>query len=68
MSGPLEFVGVTAGSLDDPSGFRQQMDFFFSDAQPWAFGLPTAQMKNSDAGNRRRAPWEFECLLTVTSL
>ena len=32
---PTEFVGVTAGSLDDPSGFRPQMDFFVSDAQPW---------------------------------
>ncbi len=32
---PTGFVGVTAGSLDDPSGFRAQMDFFVSDAQPW---------------------------------
>jgi hypothetical protein len=30
------FVGVTAGSLDDPSWYRPQMDFFVSDAQPWA--------------------------------
>ena len=32
---PTGFVGVTAGSLDDSSGFRPQMDFFVSDAQPW---------------------------------
>jgi hypothetical protein len=32
---PAEFVGVTAGSLDDPTWFRPQMDFFTSDAQPW---------------------------------
>jgi hypothetical protein len=28
-------VGVTAGSLDDPSWFQPQMDIFVSDAQPW---------------------------------
>jgi hypothetical protein len=28
-------VGVTAGSLDDPSWFQPQMDIFMSDAQPW---------------------------------
>ena len=28
-------VGVTVGSLDDPSWFRPQMDFFVSDVQPW---------------------------------
>ena len=33
--GPTGFVGVTAGSLDDPGSFRPQMDFFTSDAQPW---------------------------------
>jgi len=32
---PSEYVGVTAGSLDDPSWFRPQMDFFVSDARPW---------------------------------
>ena len=32
---PTGFIGVTAGSLDDPSWFRPQMDFFVSDAQPW---------------------------------
>jgi len=30
-----DFVGVTAGSLDDPSWFKAEMDFFVSDAQPW---------------------------------
>ena len=30
-----EFIGITAGSLDDPSWFSPQMDFFVSDAQPW---------------------------------
>jgi hypothetical protein len=29
------FIGVLAGSLDDPSWFRPQMDIFTSDAQPW---------------------------------
>ena len=38
---PTGFVGVTAGSLDDPSGFRPQMDFFVSDAQPWDLMDPT---------------------------
>ena len=32
---PTGFIGVTAGSLDDPSWFRPQMDFFVSDAQAW---------------------------------
>lgn len=32
---PVSFIGITAGSLDDPSWFRPQMDFFVSDAQPW---------------------------------
>ena len=32
---PAKYIGVTAGSLDDPSWFRPQMDFFVSDAQPW---------------------------------
>jgi len=32
---PGQFVGVTAGSLDDPSWFSPQMDFFICDAQPW---------------------------------
>ena len=32
---PAKYIGVTAGSVDDPSWFRPQMDFFVSDAQPW---------------------------------
>ena len=28
------FVGVTGGSLNNPSEFRQQMDFFVSEAHP----------------------------------
>ena len=32
---PTGFVGITAGSRDDPCWFRPQMDFFVSDAQPW---------------------------------
>lgn len=32
---PPEFIGITAGSLDDPGWFKPQMDFFTSDAQPW---------------------------------
>ena len=30
-----EFVGILAGTLDDPSWFHPQMDIFVSDAQPW---------------------------------
>lgn len=29
------FLGITAGSLDDPSWFQPQLDFFVSDAHPW---------------------------------
>ena len=29
------FIGITAGSLDDPSWFRPTMDIFTCDAQPW---------------------------------
>ena len=29
------FIGITAGSLDDSSWFRPQMDFFACDAQAW---------------------------------
>jgi hypothetical protein len=32
---PTGFVGITAGSLDDPSWFSPQMDFFVCDVQPW---------------------------------
>jgi hypothetical protein len=30
-----QFVGILAGTLDDPSWFQPQMDIFISDAQPW---------------------------------
>lgn len=30
------FIGIHAASLDDPSGFKPQMDIFTSDTQPWA--------------------------------
>src|SRR6266513_150545 len=33
--GDSPWVGVLAGSLDDPSWFQPQMDIFVSDAQPW---------------------------------
>jgi hypothetical protein len=29
------FVGVLAGSLDDPSWFRESVDMFVSDVEPW---------------------------------
>jgi hypothetical protein len=32
---PSGVIGILAGSLDDPSWFRPQMDIFTSDAQPW---------------------------------
>jgi len=32
---PLGVIGILAGSLDDPSWFRPQMDIFTSEAQPW---------------------------------
>jgi hypothetical protein len=32
---PSPFLGIVAGSLDDPSWFREQMHIFTSDAQPW---------------------------------
>ena len=44
---PSEFIGITAGSLDDPSWFSPQMDFFVSDAQPWDQmdpGIPKFQL------------------------
>jgi hypothetical protein len=34
-------VGILAGSLDDPSWFRPQIDIFTSDAQPWDQMDPT---------------------------
>ena len=32
---PRDFIGITSGSLDDPSWFRPQMDLFVCDALPW---------------------------------
>jgi hypothetical protein len=32
---PTGFVGITAGSLDDPAWFHPTMDIFTCDAQPW---------------------------------
>ncbi len=32
---PSGLIGVTVGSLDDPSWFRARVDVFVSDAQPW---------------------------------
>jgi hypothetical protein len=32
---PTGMIGVTVGSLDDPTWFHPQMDVFVSDAQPW---------------------------------
>ena len=40
-AGGWGFVGLLAGSLDDPSEFRPQMDIFTSDAQPWDQMDPT---------------------------
>lgn len=34
-TGKSPFVGVLAGSLDDPGWFKPQMDIFVSEAQPW---------------------------------
>jgi hypothetical protein len=34
-SGRTEFVGVKAGSLDDPSWFKPMVDAWVSSAQPW---------------------------------
>lgn len=31
------FVGINAGSLDDPTLFRPKMEIFVSDAQPWDY-------------------------------
>lgn len=32
---PRDFIGVTAGSLDDSSWFQPKMELFTCDAQPW---------------------------------
>jgi hypothetical protein len=33
--GGTDFIGVTVGSLDDPSGFHPQMELWTSDALDW---------------------------------
>jgi hypothetical protein len=35
-----EFMGIYAGSLDDPSWFQPTMDFYTASAQPWDFMNP----------------------------
>jgi hypothetical protein len=30
-----DLMGIMAGSLDDPSGFRPGMDIYTASAQPW---------------------------------
>ena len=35
-----EFMGIMAGSLDDPSWFQPRMDFYTASAQPWDYMNP----------------------------
>ena len=35
-----EFLAIRAGSLDDPSWFKPQMDAWTCDAQPWDYMNP----------------------------
>lgn len=35
-----EFMGIVAGSLDDPSQFQPVMDFYTASAQPWDYMNP----------------------------
>ncbi|MFQ4144746.1 GFA family protein [Chlorogloeopsis sp. ULAP02] len=35
-----EFMGIMAGSLDDPSWFRPTMDIYTASAQPWDYMNP----------------------------
>ncbi|GAB1538562.1 hypothetical protein NUACC21_12240 [Scytonema sp. NUACC21] len=35
-----ELMGITAGSLDDPSWFRPAMDIYTASAQPWYYMNP----------------------------
>ena len=37
---PSELIGITAGSLDDPSGYRPGMDIYTASAQAWDFMNP----------------------------
>ncbi len=36
----VPFVGISAGSLDDPSWYRPAFDIYTSSAQPWDFMNP----------------------------
>jgi len=36
-----DLVGISAGSLDDPGGYRPMMDVYTSSAQPWDCMNPT---------------------------
>lgn len=38
-----EWIGIRAGTLDDPSWFRPTVDFWTSSAQPWDFMNPEVQ-------------------------
>jgi hypothetical protein len=35
-----ELMGITAGCLDDPSGFQPSMDIYTASAQPWVYMNP----------------------------
>jgi hypothetical protein len=35
-----ELMGILAGSLDDPSEFQPEMDFYTASAQPWDYMNP----------------------------
>lgn len=35
-----ELIGIMAGSLDDPSWFQPEMDFYTASAQPWDYMNP----------------------------
>src|SRR5262249_47187731 len=52
-----EFVGILARSLDDPSWFKPELDFFVSDAQPWDQmdpAIPKFQDYPPPPGNKRK--------------
>ena len=46
---PTPVVGVLASSLDDPRGFRPQMDIFVSRAQPWDYMNPALPKHDTNA-------------------
>lgn len=37
---PMALIGISAGSLDDPSWYRPALDIYTSSAQPWDFMNP----------------------------